>query len=175
MAQRVAALLHSKPMIANALALRYPVVICDEHQDSSADQHAIIMALHGGGSKLRIFADPWQRLFGGKSDKAVAADRARWEELKKQGSFAELETPHRWKLTAPELGEWVLKARDDLKNGRAIDLTANLPAGLTVVYADNISPAPGAIQIAKEQRKPIDDLVEDSKSDHGFGGHQHHC
>ena len=32
-------------MIATAAARRYPVVLCDEHQDSSGDQHAIVMAL----------------------------------------------------------------------------------------------------------------------------------
>jgi hypothetical protein len=158
-AARVATLLRCKPMIADALARRYPIVICDEHQDSSTDQHTIVMSLHGGGAKLRIFGDPCQRLFGGRSDKAIAADRARWEALKKQGKFAELPNPHRWKLTAPKLGEWILKARDDLRNGRPIDLTSGLPAGLNVIYADNISPAPGAIQIAKEQRKPVDDLI----------------
>ena len=158
-AGRVAALLRSKPMIADALARRYPVVVCDEHQDSSADQHTIVMSLHGGGAKLRIFGDPCQRLFGGRTDKAIATDRARWEALKKQGHFAELAIPHRWKLTAPKLGEWILKARADLRSGRPIDLTSSLPAGLRVIYADNISPTPNAIQIAKEQRKPVDDLV----------------
>jgi DNA helicase-2/ATP-dependent DNA helicase PcrA len=160
MAGRVAALLNSKPMIADALARRYPIVICDEHQDSSGDQHSIVMSLHGGGARLRIFGDPWQRLFGGRSDKANAADRARWEALKKQGRFAELRNPHRWALTAPQLGAWILKARDDLRNGRPIDLTSLRPAGLTVIYADNISPAPRAIQIAKEERKRIDSLVD---------------
>jgi hypothetical protein len=158
-AARVAALLRSKPMIADALARRYPIVICDEHQDSSADQHTIVMSLHGGGAKLRIFGDPCQRLFGGRTDNAIATDRSRWEALKNQGKFAELANPHRWKMTAPKLGEWILKARDDLRHGRPIDLTSGLPVGLRIVYADNISPAPGAIQIAKEQRKPVDDLI----------------
>lgn len=45
-------------MIAGAVARRPPVVICDEHQDTSRDQHNIVKAVHGEGSALRLFADP---------------------------------------------------------------------------------------------------------------------
>lgn len=54
LATRVSAYLAHQPMISSALATRYPIVICDEHQDSSPDRHAIIMALHRNGAKLRI-------------------------------------------------------------------------------------------------------------------------
>src|SRR5690606_19171881 len=63
LATRVAALLQRHPLIATALARRYPVVLCDEHQDSSGDQHAVAAALHVGGARLRLFADPMQRIF----------------------------------------------------------------------------------------------------------------
>ncbi|HUB48658.1 MAG TPA: AAA family ATPase [Acetobacteraceae bacterium] len=56
-ALRVAALLKRHPMIAAALAKRYPVVICDEHQDCSGDQHALGMAMLDQGARLRVFAD----------------------------------------------------------------------------------------------------------------------
>ena len=49
LAARVARLLDRYPMIARVLARRHPVVICDEHQDSSGDQHAIAMALSQAG------------------------------------------------------------------------------------------------------------------------------
>lgn len=61
-AQKCASFLTRHPMIARALARRYPVVICDEHQDCTDDQHAVLMALHAGGVKLRVFADPLQRI-----------------------------------------------------------------------------------------------------------------
>ena len=51
-------------MISAALADRYPVVIGDEHQDSSADQDAVMMSLHHAGSYLRVFGDPMQRIYG---------------------------------------------------------------------------------------------------------------
>ena len=35
--------------------------IADEHQDTNAHQHAIVMALQEAGAKLRIFGDPMQR------------------------------------------------------------------------------------------------------------------
>jgi hypothetical protein len=159
MGKRVAELLAHQPMIAAALARRYPIIICDEHQDSSSDQHAIIMALHSSGARLRIFGDPMQRLFGAKSDKAVAQDRARWDALKTQGESEQLKKAHRWKDTAPELGEWILDARGKLRAGEQIDLTGNLPSGLSVLYAENTSPTPKAIMIAKDERKPIDNLV----------------
>lgn len=44
-AAKVAALLARHPMIATSLAQRYPIVVCDESQDSSADQHAVAMAV----------------------------------------------------------------------------------------------------------------------------------
>ena len=47
-------LLTTHPMVAGCVAQRYPVIICDEHQDASADQYAIIMACimpgHGSAS-----------------------------------------------------------------------------------------------------------------------------
>jgi len=49
LASKVAALLACNPMIATALVQRYPLVICDEHQDSSAEQHAIAIALYDAG------------------------------------------------------------------------------------------------------------------------------
>jgi hypothetical protein len=68
LAQKVSALLTRHPMIASSLARRHPVVICDEHQDSSGDQHALVMALLDQGAKVRVFTDPMQKIF---SDKAV--------------------------------------------------------------------------------------------------------
>lgn len=82
MASRVASLLERCPMIAEALSVRFPIVVCDEHQDSSTDQQTVAMALHRAGSRLRIFADPMQRIYGEKTEKAAQAERLRWDELK---------------------------------------------------------------------------------------------
>ena len=80
-ATKVANILERYPMIAASLARRYPVVICDEHQDSSADQHAIVMSLLAQGARVRIFADPMQSIFRDKGTGSIA--RAwDWETLK---------------------------------------------------------------------------------------------
>ena len=137
MAAKVTAFLTSQPMVAKVLARRYPVVICDEHQDSSADQHAIVMALHRGGAMLRIFGDPLQRIYGGKSNKNARIDRERWDALKQAAACEKLDHPHRWEDGCPELGKWILSARQCLEKEIPIDLTGVLPASLTVLVADS--------------------------------------
>lgn len=54
LALKVARLLNRYPMIASSLVQRHPIVICDEHQDSSGNQHSVVMALLGQGAKLQI-------------------------------------------------------------------------------------------------------------------------
>ena len=158
-ASRVSKLLASNPMIGNALVERYPVLIGDEHQDSSADQHAIMMAFLNSGARLRVFGDPMQRIYGGKAQAAINADRSRWDALKRAGAYAELENPHRWKDGSPELGQWILDARHALKDGCPIDLTGRLPQGLMVLFAENIARSASVFQLSAQDRAPIDACV----------------
>ena len=65
LAERVSKLLTEKPMVANALADRFPVVIGDEHQDASGHQNTIMLRIHEAGAKLRVFGDPMQQIFRG--------------------------------------------------------------------------------------------------------------
>jgi len=67
LAIRAAGLIERFPAIAASLARRYPIVICDEHQDSSAERHAIVMSLREYGANLRVFADPMQQVFSSKT------------------------------------------------------------------------------------------------------------
>jgi len=158
-AQKVATYLHAQPMVATALAARYPIVICDEHQDSSADQHQSVMALYRNGAKLRIFGDPLQRIYGGHSQKAVKADLARWQSLKEEAAHAVLDTPHRWKEANVELGAWIQWARQRLIMEQTIDLSAQTPTGVNVIVANNLATLRAVYQLSKEQRRPIDQLV----------------
>jgi len=162
MAAKVAAFLRLRPMVARALAQRYPIVICDEHQDSSVDQHTVVMALRDGGAVLRIFGDPLQRIYGAKTDKGAQADRERWEALKSAGAIDKLDVPHRWKDGCPALGEWILSVRTCLESGRPIDLTGPLPASLRILIGNNTAQTRTSYQLSKEQRTPIDKLVRDS-------------
>lgn len=159
MATKVAAFLRLRPMVARVLAQRYPIIICDEHQDSSVDQHDVVMALRNGGAMLRIFGDPLQRIYGDKTDKAAREDRARWEALKGAGASGKLDFPHRWKDGCPALGEWILSARTCLENGQPINLAGPLPPSLRILIGNNTALMRTSYQLSKEHRKPIDKLV----------------
>ncbi|MEJ0024963.1 MAG: ATP-dependent helicase [Rhizomicrobium sp.] len=155
-ALKVASLLARRPMIAASLAKRYPVVICDEHQDCSGDQHALGMALLAHGSRLRVFADPMQRIY---KEKALAGSSpgCDWAALtKKAQAYEQLDTPHRWETGCPELGKWTLQARAALMSGGKVDLRNGLPPSVSVVFAENQAQRNLEYHLATADRKPID-------------------
>ena len=162
MATKVATFLRLQPMVAKTLANRYPIIICDEHQDSSVDQHSVVMALRGGGAMLRIFGDPLQRIYGAKTDKAARIDRERWEALKREAVYGKLDAPHRWKDGCLALGEWILAARACLESGQQIDLTGSLPASLRILTGNNTAQTRTGYQLSKAHRPPIDSLVRNA-------------
>ena len=164
LASRVAGLLAHRPMISAALADRYPIVIGDEHQDSSPDQDAVMMWIRDQGSHLRVFGDPMQRIYGGGSRAAAEADRARWEQMKSDGVYAELDYPHRWRDGSPELGRWILDARRALRDGSQIDLTGPLPDGLQVLYAENTAQTRAGYRLSPDHRMPIDRIINSGDS-----------
>jgi DNA helicase-2/ATP-dependent DNA helicase PcrA len=156
LALKVSTLLKRYPMIAASLAQRYPTVVCDEHQDSSGDQHAIIMAMLARGSRVRIFADPMQRIFREKGfvGSTPACD---WDELSGAAqAFEQLDKPHRWNSGCAQLGEWTLKARAALKAGSSIDLRSGLPPSVQIVFAENQAQKALDYQLFGNDRKPID-------------------
>lgn len=161
MAEKVAGYLERHPIIRQALARRYPIIVCDEHQDASEAQHRTIMALRLAGARLRIFGDPLQAIFANaKSDNAMAAALAQWEALKANAAFDELAHPHRWQAGSPALGQWILAARTELRAGRPIPLNGPAVQGLRIVRADNLSPARTAYQLSHAHRRPIDAAVQ---------------
>lgn len=147
-------------MICTALADRYPIIVGDEHQDSSPDQDSIMMAIHQAESKLRVFGDPMQRIYGGGTQAAITADSARWEEMKSTGAYGVLDKPHRWRDGHEDLGQWILQARESLRDGNPIDLTGSVPRGLTVLYAENLAPTRTGYQVSKNDRKSIDQIAK---------------
>lgn len=156
LALKVTALLKRYPMIAASLAQRHRVVICDEHQDSSGEQHSIIMALQAQGARLRVFGDPMQKIFGGKA-RVSACTPCDWDALTRQAqAFEQLDFPHRWASGCPDLGQWTLNARTALKTGGTIDLRSVLPRSVTVAFAENRSRKNFEYQLSPHDRKPID-------------------
>lgn len=105
-------LLTRAPSVAAALSARYPLVICDEHQDASQAQHNAVVALAETGSRVRLLGDPLQAIFEDSSSQP-------WEATTSWASLGgELTVPRRWP-DAPELGEWLLQVRSRLNDETA--------------------------------------------------------
>jgi UvrD-like helicase C-terminal domain/AAA domain len=155
LAVKVASLVRRHPMIPRALARRYPIVICDEHQDSSGDQHALAMSLHEQGARMRIFADPMQKIF--RDDVPCGASQpCEWDQLLAQAHVtAELDHPHRWDCGCPQLGAWTLKARAALKAGGKVDLR-QCPPSIHIAYAENQAQRNLDYRLSSVDRTPID-------------------
>ncbi len=161
LARRVCLLLERSPGVAGAMVERHPVVICDEHQDATADQHLIVEALAQAGARMRFFGDPMQAIF--TSGREREAQQRRWQELVAASDANEpLDTAHRWAAGSPALGAWVLEQREHLRAGGVVDLRAGLPRGLQVFRADNQSPRYGGFQLDVEARRPISAVVRNS-------------
>lgn len=162
-AQGVAQLLHRHHGVAAGLTRRYPIVVCDEHQDSSPDQHAFAMAMHARGAKVRVFGDPMQRIF--KAGPIKSNFQYDWKALSQQAEhYDKLDTPHRWSSGSVTLGNWTLQAREALKAGKRLDLRGDLPEGVNVVFAENQAQAALDYQLNSQGRAPIDAFIRNQSS-----------
>ena len=156
LAIKVAGLVRLHPMISAALAQRHAHVICDEHQDSSGDQHAIVMTLLRQGARVRLFGDPMQKIFRDKAPVAGASPPCDWDKLKTDAhAFEELDFPHRWSSGCAELGAWTLAARNALKSGGKVDLSKR-PASVSVVFAENQAQKNLQYGLTQKDRNPVD-------------------
>lgn len=158
LAARVAAFLQRNPVVPAALARRYPIIVCDEHQDASPDHHLIVMAIHEQGAKLRVFGDRMQSIYESNA-KAAVQHRARWEELVANAAHDGLDHPHRWTKDADgcsKLGAWVLKARQTLLANEQLDLTTGLPPSVKVIIAENTLPSHVGYRVERKHRKCLD-------------------
>ncbi len=164
LATKVANLLRLNPIIAKHLAKLFPIVICDEHQDSNEAQDEIVQLIGKQGALLRFFGDPMQIIPGGRGQGAIAAAAlARWDALKGQAAFGELETPHRWKATNPHLGDWILSVRDAFKNELPINVMGHLPSGVKVRFAEDGSPIPANYRFMPENWNDLNALLNEDK------------
>jgi DNA helicase-2/ATP-dependent DNA helicase PcrA len=154
LASRVAAFINRHGMIADAIARRHPVVICDEHQDASGDQHSVVKSIHNKGALLRVFADPMQRIFGDR-ESGAGYD---WDTFTgAANTFTALNTPHRWGQSCPDLGQWTLEVRRRLRDGGLVDLRdGRRPQSVQVVIAENRAQRNLAYQLSAQDRRAID-------------------
>lgn len=157
-AARVASLLGSVPMVARAIARRYPHVICDEHQDATEVQESVVLRLLEAGSKVRLFGDPMQGIY-----ESGEAATERWDRLKERADFfAQLDLPRRWMPAHRELGDWILAARERLRFGGQIELGSQLPSGVTVIRADDHSHSYTGYRLSTAEARPVRRLVQGS-------------
>ena len=155
LANKVADLLARTPIIAAALATRYPIVVCDEHQDSSASQHAVVMSLFRAGSRLRVLGDPMQSIYGSENERTEREQQ--WKALVKSADRVEtLDYPHRWNHGTRLLGDWIQDARQSLKRREPISFSGKPPTGVAVIRAENTATGYGQYRVDKNERKPID-------------------
>ena len=162
-ASKVGSLLMRHPMIAASLARRHSVVICDEHQDSSGDQHSVTTALLKNGASVRVFGDPMQAIF--KQVRVPGGHEPwNWDTLGAQAhAFEQLATPHRWRNGSTELGDWTLLARNALKRGGQLDLRSR-PPSVQLVFAENTSPVHGGYQLSAQDRQALDAFERKARS-----------
>ncbi|AME26328.1 hypothetical protein AXG89_20795 [Burkholderia sp. PAMC 26561] len=154
-------LLVRSPSVAGAVAERHPIVICDEHQDASSDQHTIVETLAQASAKVRFFGDPMQAIFNTGLERET--QELQWRELAvTANAFERLDTVHRWASGSPALGAWVLEQREHLRTGGRVDLRHRLPIGLHLLRADNRAPRFGGFQLSPAERRPLDALVRNS-------------
>ncbi len=169
LAQKVNVLVGRSHVVRAALARRYPIVICDEHQDATSDQHSLVAACLSAGSKLRVFGDPMQAIYSTKK-KEMSADSTRWTAIRNAShSFEELDTPHRWAPESEPLGHWILEARKTLRDGGQVDLSNGLPKGVSFIVAENQSRNPRGYSLVRGMAKQVYALASKPKHPH-LGG-----
>lgn len=128
-------LLEAAPAVAEGLAWRHPIILVDEHQDSSDDQHAIVDAIARKlSTRVRYFGDHLQSIYG------FAGGGQAWDALRAEHPEVTLAFGHRWNDT-PDLRDWFMAARRALLANEPIDLR-DRPACVRVHQWSGTPPPP---------------------------------
>lgn len=165
LAEKAARLMQANPMLCRHIAKRYPIIICDEHQDSNEHQDKIVRAIGNQGAFLRVFGDPMQIIVGGRNQHRIAQETLmRWNDLRTNSECGALETPHRWQETSPELGIWIQEARASLREKGFVDLTGHRPANLRVEIAENISRSPRSYVLGPQNSRGLSAAISSGQT-----------
>lgn len=114
-------LLRSAPAVAEGLAWRHPVILVDEHQDSTDDQHAVVAAIAEKlNTRVRYFGDRLQSIY------SFDGGGGAWDSLCHEHDPAVLDFGHRWSGN-PDLRDWLFGARRSLLAGEPINLRDRPP------------------------------------------------
>ncbi len=107
------------------LQATYGRVFVDEYQDCGPTQHAIVCKL-ADLIPTFVFGDPLQAVFGFRNAPVISWDQ---DVVPTFPLIETLDHPWRWeRVGANELGQWLARARVQLRDGTGIDLQ-QLPAG----------------------------------------------
>lgn len=135
LAPKLHELLSKSSTTAAALARHYPVVIFDEHQDASVEQHQILRHFSRNGALIRVFGDPVQGIYDWDGSPVS------WAEVTKDADKVEsLSEPKRWR-DSPQLGTWIVGAREILACGGRID-RQTVPDSVVVHILSNLDEPP---------------------------------
>jgi DNA helicase-2/ATP-dependent DNA helicase PcrA len=135
LAPKAMELITRAPSIGSSLRRHYPVILLDEHQDARQDQHDLAMKL-GESGRVRLFGDPMQAIYGFNHDELIG-----WDSVANAADRLEaLEEPQRWR-EEPELGEWILAARQALSTGRRLSLS-EAPPCVRLVRVEDLDDVP---------------------------------
>jgi AAA domain len=135
LAPKALELLRRAPSLAAAIGGHYPVVLLDEHQDARREQHDLALEL-GRFGRVRIFGDPMQAIYDFGDERLIA-----WDSITDNPEHRmALEDPQRWS-DAPDLGAWILVAREALRVGRCLPLDA-APDSVRVVRVSGLDDVP---------------------------------
>jgi hypothetical protein len=148
--------------VNDVITSSYSRMLVDEYQDCSPGHHAILKRL----SELiptAVLGDPLQAVFEFRPGSVVT-----WAEVQTWFTPAgELSTPWRWiNAGAPDLGEWLLSARETLLRGEPlqiggvprvtwVELDGVRDAELRQGAAEHVPPdGPGSVLVIEESRDP---------------------
>ncbi|WFU07370.1 UvrD-helicase domain-containing protein (plasmid) [Rhizobium sp. CB3171] len=105
--------------IDRELRATYGRLLVDEYQDCSLSQHTIVSGIANAIPTV-VFGDPMQAIFGFGNDPLAGWHAQAAATFPRIGLLA---TPWRWNNAgAPELGNWLVAARNRLASGNSIDL-----------------------------------------------------
>jgi hypothetical protein len=107
--------------ISDPLRATYERVVVDEYQDCNRVQHALVLGL-AELMPVAVVGDPMQAIFGFDGAKLVD-----WNADVERNfpPLGKLSTPWRWdNVGMRRLGEWLIRVREDLSEGRGVDLNS---------------------------------------------------
>lgn len=117
--------------IRRTISATFTHLIVDEYQDCSRSHHDLISVLAEALPLIGVLGDRMQAIFG------FAEPLVTWEQV--QERFPDHPVRHhpwRWQGHNEPLGQWLLDLRDRINPGTVLDLSTELPVGVSFTQVD---------------------------------------